>query len=53
MHNAADGITLGVAVSQSLALGLSTAFAIVLHEIPHEMGKYYELTNDIITVLFW
>ena len=46
MHNCADGIALGVAVSQSLALGLSTAFAIGLHEIPHEMGKYHELTNN-------
>ncbi|XP_019849664.1 PREDICTED: zinc transporter ZIP6-like isoform X1 [Amphimedon queenslandica] len=40
MHNAADGIALGVAVSQSLALGLSTAFAIGLHEIPHEMADF-------------
>ena len=38
MHNFADGITLGAAISQSLALGLSTALAIVLHEIPHEIG---------------
>lgn len=39
IHNLADGITVGVAVSQSLTLGLSTTFAICLHEIPHELGK--------------
>ena len=40
IHNFADGITLGAAIAQSLSLGLSTTVAIVLHEIPHELGKF-------------
>ena len=38
IHNFADGITLGAAISHSLSLGLSMTVAIVLHEIPHEIG---------------
>ena len=40
VHNFADGLALGAAISQSVALGLSTMFALVFHEIPHELGKY-------------
>ena len=40
IHNFADGITLGAAISQSLSLGLSTTIAVVLHEVPHELGKF-------------
>ena len=28
-----------MAISSSLSLGISTAIALVLHEIPHELGK--------------
>ena len=38
IHNMADGITIGTTIAQSISLGLSTTFAIVLHEIPHELG---------------
>ena len=39
MHNFTDGLAVGVAISQSLGLGLSTAIAILFHEIPHELGE--------------
>ena len=39
IHNFTDGVALGAAIASSLSLGISTAIAIVLHEIPHELGK--------------
>ena len=39
VHKLADGLAIGAAVSQSLALGLSTAIAVLFHEIPHEFGE--------------
>ena len=39
MHNLTDGLAVGVAISQSLGLGLSTGIAILFHEIPHELSQ--------------
>lgn len=38
-HNFTDGIALGAAISQNLALGVSTIVALAFHEIPHELGE--------------
>ena len=45
IHNFADGITLGAAIFHSLSLGLSMTVAIVLHEIPHEIGTLVAITS--------
>ncbi len=47
VHNVADGIALGAAISQNLSLGISTMFALVFHELPHEFGKYYIIIQFI------
>lgn len=44
-HNFVDGLAIGVAYSNSLALGLSTTIAVALHEIPQELGDYGILIN--------
>ena len=39
MHNFADGLAIGAAVSVSVSLGVGTSVAILFHEIPHELGE--------------
>ena len=39
LHNFADGLTLGAAIAESIALGIGTMIALIFHELPHELGE--------------
>ena len=39
-HNLIDGMVIGASYFISIPLGLTTTLAIVLHEIPHEIGNF-------------
>ena len=40
LHNFIDGIAVGISWSVSWGQGLGTTFAILMHELPHELGDF-------------
>lgn len=46
VHNFVDGVLIAAAFMQDTQLGVVTAFAIVVHEIPQELGDYMVLLHS-------
>jgi len=45
-HNFLDGVVIGTAVLTSIPLGVSTALAVMTHEIPQELGDFAILLHS-------
>lgn len=44
-HSFVDGVAIGAAVQTALPLGVSTAIAVALHEVPQQVGDFAILLN--------
>lgn len=51
VHNVSDGVTIGAAFGANMELGLTTTLAVLLHELPHELGDYAILITSGFTHL--
>jgi len=45
LHNFVDGVVIGTSYLISVPLGIATTIAVILHEIPHEVGNFGVLIN--------
>ncbi len=46
LHNFVDGVAVAVAVMVSLPLGIGTCLAVMVHEIPQEVGDFFILIES-------
>ncbi len=49
-HNMIDGMLIGASYTASIPIGIATTIAIILHEIPHEMGNFSILIHGGLPV---
>lgn len=50
LHNFIDGLSIGAAFTESIALGVSTSLAVIFEEFPHELGDFAVLISSGMTV---
>ena len=50
VHNFFDGVVIGASFMSSVPLGIATALAVILHEIPQEIGDFGILVYGGLTV---
>ena len=50
VHNFIDGILIAASFSVSIPIGIATTFAVVLHEIPQEMGDFGVLVHGGLSI---
>jgi zinc and cadmium transporter len=50
VHNLIDGILIGASYMTSIPIGITTTFAVILHEIPQEIGDFGVLVNGGLSV---
>ena len=50
MHNLTDGLAIGAAFALDPVTGMATAFAVLCHELPHELGDFALLLKTGVTI---
>jgi zinc and cadmium transporter len=50
VHNLIDGLLIGASFLISIPLGITTTLAVIMHEIPHELGNFSVLLHSGYTI---